>query len=211
MPPVDFADGPAGIILAAAREILLRERYSGLTMDRLALALGMSKKTLYVHFPSKDAMVAAIITATGATVRRQATEILDGPGRFPAKLEGLLRVVTDQVGAMSPGFLQDLHRFAPHLYDEIQIIKERNIPAVFTRLLNLGIEQQMIRADIDVKFAAEYWLQVARGVHEPALLTRTGLTPREALEKALDLFFAGVLTPSARKKVGQRLPGSSRG
>lgn len=147
-------------------------------MDRLALALGMSKKTLYVHFPSKDAMVAAIIAATGVSIRRQVSAILDGPGRFPEKLERLLRTVADHVGVMSPDFLQDLNRFAPQLFDEIQAIKERNIPTVFGRVMQLGIEQGMIRADIDVTFLAEYWLQVARGVHDPALLARTHLAPR---------------------------------
>jgi AcrR family transcriptional regulator len=209
-PPVDFDDGPSGTILAAAREILLREHYSGLTMDRLALALGMSKKTLYVHFSSKDAMVAAIIAATGVSIRRQVTAILDGPGGFPEKLEALLRVVADHVGVMSPDFLQDLNRYAPHLFDEIQAIKERNIPTVFGRVMRLGFEQGMIRADIDVTYLAEYWLQVAKGVHDTAMLARTGLTPRAALEKALDLFFRGVLTPAARKKVGPQLPGASR-
>jgi AcrR family transcriptional regulator len=207
-PPVDFDEGPSGSILAAAREILLREHYSGLTMDRLALALGMSKKTLYVHFPSKDTMVAAIIAATGVTMRRQVTAILDGPGAFPEKLEALLRVVADHVGVMSPAFLQDLNRFAPQLFDEIQAIKERNIPTVFGRVMRLGVDQGMIRADIDVAYLAEYWLQVARGVHDTAMLARRGLTPRESLEKALDLFFLGVFTPAARKKVGRRLPGA---
>jgi AcrR family transcriptional regulator len=211
LPPVDFDEGPSGAILAAAREILLREHYSGLTMDRLALALGMSKKTLYVHFPSKDAMVSAIFAATGISIRRQVTDILDGSGRFPEKLERLLRVVANHVGAMSPAFLQDLDRFAPQLHGEIQAIKERNIPTVFSRVLSLGIEQGMIRGDIDVTFLAEYWLQVARGVHDPSMLARTGLTPREALEKALDLFFIGVFTPAARKKFGQHSPVAPRG
>ncbi|SAK64095.1 Bacterial regulatory proteins, tetR family [Caballeronia arationis] len=209
-PPVDFDEGPSGTILTAARDILLREYYSGLTMDRLALALGMSKKTLYVHFSSKDAMVAAIIAATGVSIRRQVTAILDGPGAFPEKLEALLRVVAEHVGVMSPDFLQDLNRFAPQLFDEIQAIKERNIPTVFGRVMRLGVEQGMIRADIDVTYLAEYWLQVAKGVHDTAMLARTGLTPREALEKALDLFFFGVFTPAARKKVGRQLPGASR-
>jgi hypothetical protein len=141
-------------------------------------------------------------------MRRQVTAILDGPGAFPEKLEALLRVVADHVGVMSPAFLQDLNRFAPQLFDEIQAIKERNIPTVFGRVMRLGVDQGMIRADIDVAYLAEYWLQVARGVHDTAMLARTGLTPRESLEKALDLFFLGVFTPAARKKVGRRLPGA---
>ncbi|CAG4911774.1 hypothetical protein R54767_03828 [Paraburkholderia gardini] len=56
LPHVDFDAGPSGRILAAAREILLRDGYSGLTMDGLTAAPGMSKKTLYVHFSSSTGL-----------------------------------------------------------------------------------------------------------------------------------------------------------
>ena len=40
-----------------------------LGLDALAHELGMSKKTLYAHFRSKDTIVAAIIDRTGALIR----------------------------------------------------------------------------------------------------------------------------------------------
>lgn len=167
-------------------------------MGDLAFALGMSKKTLYVHFASKDAIVAAIIEATGATIRRQVGALLAGPEGFPAKLEGLLAVVAAQFGPLTPAFLQDLQRHAPHLYAEIDALKERNIRLLFVRLLQLGVDQGMVRPDLDPTFLAEYWLQIIKGVHDPAVLARTDLTPRAAFEKALDLFLTGILTPEGR-------------
>src|ERR1700733_15151879 len=78
LPHVEFDETASGKILAAAREILLRDGYSALTMDALRSSLSMSKKTLYVHFSSKDEMVNAIFAATGATIRRGVGEILSG-------------------------------------------------------------------------------------------------------------------------------------
>ncbi|CAG4922175.1 hypothetical protein R70241_05036 [Paraburkholderia saeva] len=204
LPHVDFDEDTSGRILAAAREILLRDGYSGLTMDGLVAALGMSKKTLYVHFSSKDAMVKAILAATGATVLREVGEILERQGGFVEKLDGVLRVVAAHVGAIRSHVLEDLQRCAPHLYDEIDAIKVRNIPLSLTRVLDLGVEQGMVRADIDTGFLIEYWLLVARGLHDPAMLARTQLTHEEAFSKALDLFFAGALTPSGRTRVKAR-------
>lgn len=205
LPDVDFDDGPAGRILAAAREILLREGYSGLTMDGLTAALGMSKKTLYVHFASKDAMVTAIFIATGDTIRRKVGELLDTAGSFGETLDGTLRIVGEHVGSLSPEVLDDLQRLAPQHYAEINAMKARNIPMMLTRVLKLGVEQKMVRADVDLPFLSEYWLLVASGLHDPALLARTGLTPRKAFDKALDLFFAGALTASGKAQF--RKPG----
>jgi AcrR family transcriptional regulator len=197
LPAVDFDDGPAGRILAAARDILLRDGYSGLTMDSLTAVLGMSKKTLYVHFASKDAMVTAIFAATGATIRRQVGELLDGPGGFAEILDRTLRIVGEHMGSLTPAVLDDLQRFAPQHYDEINAIKARNIPLMLTRVLQLGVDQKWVRDDVDLPFLIEYWLLVANGLHDPELLARARLTSREAFDKALDLFFAGALRPSA--------------
>lgn len=198
LPPIDFDDDTAGRILATAREILLRDRYSGLTMDNLAFALGMSKKTLYIHFPSKDAIGSAIIAITGKTIRREAQELIESSKGFAEKLEGLLRLVATHLSVLRPDFLQDLQRFAPHLRRELDGMKERNIPLLFGRVLSIGLEQGMVRPDIDVTFLIEYWLQVIKGMHDPEVLRRTGLTPREAFEKAVELFFCGLLTPAGR-------------
>jgi AcrR family transcriptional regulator len=82
IPVVDLADDAAGRILRTAFELLIRDRYSGVTMDALAYALGMSKKTIYAHFASKDAIVAALIEAIGATIRRRIGEVI-AAGTFP--------------------------------------------------------------------------------------------------------------------------------
>jgi hypothetical protein len=42
-------------------------------------------------------------------------------------------------------------------------------------------------------------VQTSKGVHEPASLARTNLTPKAAFDKALDLFFRGILTKDGRR------------
>lgn len=50
------------LIISAARDILLSEGYDGMTMDGVAAKCGMSKKTLYRLFSSKQAMLTEIVT-----------------------------------------------------------------------------------------------------------------------------------------------------
>ncbi len=206
LPPIDLDAGPTGRILSAAREILLRDTYSALTMDKLAFTLGMSKKTIYTHYPSKDAIVAAIMAATGATVRRRVMAVIAGPQPFAEKLEGVFTLIGSYFGAMSPAFVRDMERHAPQIHDQINAIKDQNIPLVFGRILAMGAAEGMVRTDIDPAFLTEYWLQVVKGIHDPALLVRTGTTPKEAFEKALDLFFSGLLTPEGRARSRWAVP-----
>ena len=48
-------------IITAARRHFLTHGFRGVTMDDLAAELGMSKKTLYTHFPSKTALLEAVL------------------------------------------------------------------------------------------------------------------------------------------------------
>jgi AcrR family transcriptional regulator len=47
-------------ILAVARQILVREGYHGLSMDRIADAIEYSKGTIYNHFPCKEEIIVAL-------------------------------------------------------------------------------------------------------------------------------------------------------
>jgi AcrR family transcriptional regulator len=176
----------------------LRDGYSGFTMDDLAFALGMSKKTVYAHFPSKDAIISAIIAATGATIRRQVQAAMTEAVPFPGKFKAVLGIIGVQFGPMAPGFLQDLHRHAPHLAREIDTLKDNNIPIVFNLLLREGIAEGMVRPDIDIPFVTAYWIQIIKGIHDPAVLAQTGLTPRAAFDKSIELFFRALLTDKGR-------------
>jgi AcrR family transcriptional regulator len=47
---------PRGRLLAAAADILRRDGYTGLTMERVAAESGVAKTTLYRHWPTKAAL-----------------------------------------------------------------------------------------------------------------------------------------------------------
>ena len=49
-------------ILRAARPILLRDGLGGTTLDRVAAEGGISKMTLYRHFPNKEALFEGLVT-----------------------------------------------------------------------------------------------------------------------------------------------------
>lgn len=50
-------------ILGAAYRLLYREGFARVSVDAIAAASGLTKRTLYYHFESKDALVAAVLEA----------------------------------------------------------------------------------------------------------------------------------------------------
>jgi AcrR family transcriptional regulator len=187
-------------IIAAARAQLFTVGYSALTMDALAAELGMSKKTLYVHFPAKDALVEAILEAFVSEVRESAATIFNDPSlSFTAKLHRFSETMVQRFVRMSPHVLRDLQRSAPHIYRHIEELRHNNIPHVFGRMIRDGQAAGMVRADIDPAFAIEFWRPAIQSLMHPDTLERLRLTPDQMFTRAVDLFFGGLLTPAGRK------------
>jgi AcrR family transcriptional regulator len=193
-------DSPTGRILHAAHQQLFSRGYNALTMDELAHELGISKKTLYVHFASKDEIIGRIIDRLAETLRARMQAALADEGlTFPQKVAGIVEAAGSTLAQCSPALLRDLQRYAPAIYQKIEDLRQKIIPVVFGRLIRMGIADGKVRPDIDPEFATEFWLQALRGLVQPAVLERTGLTLPQTLQRALHLFFAGLLTPAGRK------------
>lgn len=194
----DAEDTVAGRILRVARDRLFAHGYGGLTMDALAHDLGMSKKTLYAHYAGKEAIVTAIIAVTGATIRRLTAAALNDPASsYAQRLHAVLAIIGRQFAATTPALMRELQRFAPGLYAELDGLRRRNVPLVIGGLLRAGIDQGQVKPGIDPDFAVEFWLQSVNGLVHPDILERFGLTPRQAFEKGIDLFFRAALTEAA--------------
>jgi hypothetical protein len=101
--------------------------------------------------------------------------------------------------------LHDLQRFAPSLYQKIDDLRQRNVPYVFGRLIRAGLAEGKVRREVDPDFAVEFWLQAIRGLVHPTVLDRTQLTPRQTLERAIHLFFGGLLSAAGRKDYEKHL------
>ena len=198
---------PAGRILEAARVHLFMYGYSAFTMDDLAAELGMSKKTLYVHFPSKDALVEAVIMGFTAEIRASAdTLFADQALSFTAKLHRFSETMVQRFERMGPHVLRDLQRSAPHIYRKIEEFRHRNIPHIFGRMLRQGQAAGMVRADVDPDFAIEFWRPAIQSVMHPDALERLHLRPDQMFTKAINLYFGGLLTPAGHKDYEKHLP-----
>jgi len=194
-------------ILQQARRDFFVAGYSGFTMDALAGELGLSKKTLYVHFTGKDEIIAAVIDDLAAEVRRDADTLLRDRGlNLAEKLRGFVEGMVERLAAVHPRTFRDLQRFAPALYERLEGVRRTTIPYVFGRFVEEGRIAGMIRDDTRPDFAIEYFQHAIQGLMQPAALERLRLAPREVIAAAVDLFFGGLLTHAGRKHYEKLFP-----
>lgn len=175
--------------------------YCNCTMDELAAELGMSKKTLYVHFAGKDELIAAVIDDLGHEVRTEAEALLRDPDlNFAGKLHAFVESMARRLATVHPRMLRDLQRYAPALSDRLAEMRSKNIPYVFGRFVAEGQQAGLVRDDLPAGFAIEFFLQAMQGLLQPAVLERLQLAPSEVIANAVGIFFGGLLTPAGHKQ-----------
>lgn len=115
-------------ILAAAEGLFLAQGYHGTAMDTVTEAAGVSKQTVYAHFPSKEALFRAVIAhMTGGAVAAHRARVGDFVGDVPVARfledyarEQLAIVLTPRLMALRRLVIGEANRFPDlgrHLFD----------------------------------------------------------------------------------------------
>jgi AcrR family transcriptional regulator len=187
-------------IVTAARRHFLAHGFRGVTMDDIAAALGMSKKTLYAHFPSKTALLEATVDDKLRSIEADLKRITaECSSDFSACLHQMLACVQEHSGEVQPPFLRDLQREAPEVFQIVQQRRHRVIHTYFGKLLDSGRRDGFIRHDVPVSMILEILLAATEALVNPKRLTELGLTPKQAFSTILSVVLEGAITKGRAK------------
>jgi AcrR family transcriptional regulator len=187
-------------IIAAAREQFLAHGFRSVTMDDLAEGLGMSKKTVYAHFPSKSALLEAMLLDKFRCAEEELEAITsEFAADFPSGLHRLLACVQRHTEEVRPPFLRDIQREAPDLFKVVQARRREVIQRYFSKLLGEGRREGLIRKDTPVHLLIEILLGAVEAIINPARLAELGLSPKSGFTVIISVILEGALTPEGRR------------
>jgi AcrR family transcriptional regulator len=188
-------------IVATARRHYLAHGFRGVTMDDLAQALGMSKKTLYAHFPSKTALLEAILLdkfhSIEADLERLASQ---RQPNFLVGLHHLLACVQRHTAEIQPPFLRDLQRELPETFQIVESRRREVVQRYFGKLLRQGRSQGLIRKDIPLSLIVEILLGATQAIMNPPKMAQLGLTPKTGFTAIITVILEGVITRKGKTK-----------
>ncbi|BFU93400.1 MAG: Transcriptional regulator [Nitrospira sp.] len=187
-------------VVATARRHFLSQGFRRVTMDELADELGMSKKTLYGLFPSKTALVEAVILEKLRCVEADLRRITAASrGDVLVALRRLVAAVQTHTQEIQAPFVRDIQRDAPHLFEVVERKRRGLIRRYFGKLLGRGRRARVIRRDIPTQVAMEILLGAVRAVMNPPKLIELGLTPEQGYGAIMSVIFEGLIAGTARR------------
>ncbi|HEU4344937.1 MAG TPA: TetR/AcrR family transcriptional regulator [Candidatus Binatia bacterium] len=196
-------------IVTEARRYFFAHGFRSVTMDDLAEELGMSKKTLYVSFPSKATLVRAVLLDKFDDVEQDLERITAKSSRdVLTALRELLACLQRHTQEIQPPFVRDIRREAPDMFQLVQSRRREIIQRYFGKILQDGRKAGIVRKDISTRIMIEILLGVTDAIMNPPKLAELGLTPKEGYLIIITVILEGVMTEKGRSFDGR---GSRRG
>ena len=188
------------LIVEAARAHFFNHGFRSVTMDDLADELGISKKTLYIHFPSKVALLEAVLADKFAGVEAKLKEVTRAyPHDFSTALHELLSNTQRELDEIKPPFVRDMRQKAPHVFKMVEGRRAELIERHFGKLFVEGQRAGMVRKDIPAKLMIEILLTMVQGIMNPPKMKELGMTPKEGFTGIIEIVLKGALTSKGQK------------
>jgi AcrR family transcriptional regulator len=187
-------------IVDAARAHFFSHGFRSVTMDDLAEELGISKKTLYAHFPGKFDLLEAVLADKFASVEAVLKKIArTHPHDFPVTLHELLAGTQRELDEIKPPFVRDMRQKAPHVFKVVERRRAALIQGFFGKLFVEGQRAGMVRKDVPAQLIIEILLAVVQSIMNPPKMEELGMMPKEGFAGILKVVLEGALTSKGRK------------
>jgi AcrR family transcriptional regulator len=162
--------------------------------------LGISKKTLYAHFPGKIELLEEVLADKFAGVEAKLQEITRAyPHDFSAALHELLANTQRELDEIKPPFVRDMRQKAPHVFKVVERRRGALIHRHFGKLFVEGQRAGMVRKDVPAKLMIEILLSMVQSIMNPPKMEELGMMPKEGFAGILKIVLEGALTPKGRK------------
>jgi len=201
-PELPAKNSVAHRIVVAARRHFFAYGIRSVTMDDLAEELGMSKKTLYVYFPSKAALVEAVVLDKLHQVEADLEQIIaDCSSDSLDALHQLLAAMQRHLEEIRPPYVRDVRREAPKMFELVERRRRDMIQRHFGKLIGKGRREGILRKDIPTELVIEMLLAATQAIINPEKLTDLGLTPKDGFSAIITVILEGVITETGRSKL----------
>ncbi len=189
-------------IISRARQQFFALGFRSVTMDDLANELGMSKKTLYAHFPSKTAVLEAVFLDKFHEIEGELEQITsECSSDFLASMRQLLACIQRHMEEIQPPFIRDMRQRGTQIFELVESRRRVLIHHYFSKLLVEGRKAGIIRKDIPTKIVTEVLLSAVQAIMNPGKLAELGISPKTGFSAIIGVVFRGVMTEKGRSKL----------
>ncbi|HBV96543.1 MAG: hypothetical protein JL50_16825 [Peptococcaceae bacterium BICA1-7] len=178
-------------ILAGFKKLSYTEGFHGATVDELSSRTGVSKRTIYRYFKSKEDMVDAVMSEIMARTEERVDRAMASSKKPVEKVMEAIRMVALNSEIISPAIMRDLQKYYPHIWDKLECFRSKKVQLFIDMLIN-GNRDGYFR-EIDPRIFTASLLASIRAVLIPGFILENNLTLDKAMFGLFNIFLYGIV------------------
>jgi len=186
-------------IVQQSLSLFLKKGVKQVNMDEVASNLGISKKTLYVHFDNKQDLIHHCFQKHNNNV---AEMINTSASQFDNAIDELFAVdggCSLVMKQTNPYLLGELKRYYPNTWALIEQLKQKVLFNIMKNNLDNGIEQGLYRQELDVEIIAKLMISRIDVLVNDDIFPLTHYDFRKLLTENRIYHIRGISTPKGIK------------
>lgn len=163
-------------------------------MDELAAEAGVSKRTLYRYFRSKEEMIEAVLEKLMANIESLIKEFVASHHKPDEIVAYMLRILHRIIQTFfHPLVLGDLQKHYPHYWEKIDQFRIKNVENIVKSKLFLDEKNKELIRNLDPRIVTAAIIASIQAVANPDFIITNGLTAEDTLTQLMELFLYGLL------------------
>lgn len=181
-------------ILSAFLELSKTRGFYRVTMDELAAEAGVSKRTLYRYYRSKEEMIEAVLEKLMANIESLIEEFVVSHHKPDEIVANMLRILHRIVQTFfHPFVLGDLQKHYPHYWKKIDQFRLKNVENIVKSKLFLDEKNKGLVRNLDPRIVTAAITASIQAVASPDFIITNGLTAEDTLAQLMEFFLYGLL------------------
>lgn len=185
-------------IIEQIEDKLFKEGFYKTTMDEVASELGMSKKTIYKFFPSKEDLVKAIAHHFMNRMKNKIVPALNTDKNAIEKLDELIRILATASEKISPKRFDELRKHFPSLWNEIDNFRTKMMFENITKVIEQG-KQEGLFIDYPTSIIMTILVISVRSIVNPDFILNNSFSIVEGARFTFKIIIGGILTEKGKK------------
>lgn len=186
-------------IIHKAAELFLTLGFKSVTMDDIAQEMGISKKTIYVHFANKTKLVEAVTFALFETICDGIDGICDASKNPIEELYDIKMFVMHHLKneKSSPQF--QLKKYYPKIYDILKVKQFEKMHDSVKDSLKKGVDTGLFRSNINIDFISRMYFNGMMGIKDGSIFPQDKYTMDYLMESYLEYHLRAIVTEKGLK------------
>ena len=186
-------------ILRGAAMLFNKHGGRNVKIEEISSYLGISKKTIYNHFPDKQTLLDAAMDESMRDISRKIDEIADKEIDYFEKVKELMEFAFAEITSREELFLKTLYEDS--LDSKLLQFIRQKVLQISAKMAKEGIAAGVLRHDLPKAFLPYFYVNVIEGCILLFRFPDVGITREKMFTESIRITMEGVLTQQGRDEM----------